>query len=76
MDRRVIVDSQYKDWRSHPVTQLFLDEIIEHIEVEMAALATGAGMNPTADRFAVGKIAGLTLLADWKPQLVEDTNEV
>ena len=76
MDREVVNYSAWVDWKHHPVTRLFLDEMINVIEAEIAALATSAGLNPTNDRYTVGKIAGVSLGVDWKPQLVEDKDEV
>lgn len=76
MDRQVMFHSQWVDWKNHPVTRLFLNEMISQVEAEIAALATGAGVNPIQDRYQVGKIAGIGFAVDWKPQLSEDENEV
>lgn len=76
MDRQVVTHAEWRDWKEHPVTVLYLKEVFSIIETEIATLVTQAGQNSVSDSYKSGKIAGLTELADWKPQLVEDKDEV
>lgn len=72
MDRTVLTLSQWRDWKGHPVTRVFMEELMEHASNYVSALATGAGTNSLEDRYKVGFIAGLGIASDWKPQLIED----
>lgn len=72
LDRNVVTAAEWRDWKEHPVTKLFNEEMLEQIGAQIQSLVLGAGIDPPADRFSVGKISGLTELSDWKPQIVED----
>lgn len=76
MDRQVMTHAQWVDWKNHPVTRALLDEMIQQVESEIQTLVLSAGLNPATDRYSSGKIAGIGYIADWKPQLVEDSDEI
>ncbi len=63
-------------WRESPVTQAFLENVLQAVDGELKFLASDAGLNPIQDRFRVGHIKGLTELADWEPEFVEDTDDI
>ena len=73
MARDVLVTmGDFHQWRDLPVTKMLYEYVAEFAGYEVSALAQSAGINPPDDRYKVGKIAGLALLADWTPNLVED----
>lgn len=64
-------------WRSNPVTQNFLETVVEEMNASVADLVIRAGVDPASDRFHCGKIEGLRWLTDWQPNFPEeeDTDE-
>jgi hypothetical protein len=65
-------------WRRNPVTEGFLEEVVNEMNSSVADLVVHAGVNPPADRFNCGKIEGLRWLTDWQPDFREreETDEL
>lgn len=62
-------------WRTHPVTTIFLESVVEEMNLSVADLVIHAGKNSGNDRYNCGKIEGLRWLADWQPQFKEDKED-
>lgn len=66
-------------WKETAITQAFLSNVVELIEMLIADLVVTAGVDPIQDRYKSGRIAGLSELADWRPNLInedKDGNEI
>lgn len=63
----------FQQWHDHPVTRMFLEEVLTVIDAELANLVNTAGLDPLIDRHRVGRIKGLTELAEWDPDTIEES---
>lgn len=68
----MMTKQDYLQWREHPVTQQFYQDMLEVIDTELASLSITAGENPLTDRKRVGAIAGVQWLLDWQPEFIEE----
>ena len=62
--------NDYVAWLHNPVTQAFLESVVEAMDGEMRYLITEAGIDSARDRYRVGVIAGLQALPDWNPSFI------
>jgi hypothetical protein len=57
----------YYAWRKHPVTEQFMESVVEYMNVTMESLVLTAGDDSKVDSRKRGEIAGLKWLFDWVP---------
>lgn len=67
--------SDFIRWRSDEVTQEYIKDVLADVDSYLAYLAQRAGMEPTHDRWIVGKIEGLRWVVDWQPEFMIDDKE-
>lgn len=69
----------YISWCNNPVTDEFLEIVLEEMDGIIAYLTDNAGKDPLQDRYRCGIVQGLKALAEWKPMFdrepVEETEE-
>lgn len=51
-----ISKEEFDEWKTHPVTQVFLLKLRNEAEQVMLGLANDAGVDPQNDRYRCGKI--------------------
>lgn len=66
----LISQSEFNDWKSHPVTRAFFEAAQNRIEDSKEVLSTGAGSDPLYDRTLVGLIHAYREMQDFR---IEDT---
>jgi len=71
-----VTKADYVQWRTDPVTKMFVEEMLVLVDSEIANLLMQAGLNPLADRHRVGRIDGLKEVAEWEPDFREDKDGI
>ncbi len=71
-----ISKDMYRRWQEDPVTQAFLEVVMEVANIEVKWLTQDAGLNSLTDRYRAGHIKGLTELVEWEPDYVEGTDDI
>lgn len=64
--------SDFYSWKMHPVTELFMKDMIENLNEVLASLINNAGDDPLKDKEKVGMKKGLEWLLDWEPNFKEE----
>lgn len=59
---------EYVEWRNHPVTRAFKEDVFGVIEAAAAELISRTAPNPERDTFLKGFVAGAKQLPEWEPQ--------
>ena len=57
----------YYAWRKHPVTEQFMESVVEYMNSTMESLVLSAGDDSRVDSRRRGEISGLKWLFDWVP---------
>lgn len=65
----------YLRWRDDPCTKELLGDISKTIEELVSRLVTDSNSTEKQDAFFRGSIRALIEIGEWKPDLVEETDE-
>jgi hypothetical protein len=65
---------EFAEWRSFDITQELLKVIEEQATSEAQKILTNTSFDRDRDQFAKGVIAGLSLVAGWQPEYIQDEN--
>lgn len=68
--------SDFRNWKEHPVTKAFEEDLLDVLDNNIAILSTEAGRDPLTDRWRVGLISGLRALVEWAPTIEETEDAV
>jgi hypothetical protein len=66
-----MLEQDYKDWKSSPVTQQMLYELAEAATDPATKILNRRGSDPLDDQYLKGYIFGLSAAAGWKPSLTD-----
>jgi len=66
--------SDFQSWKQHPVTQMFMTDMLVELNDDLASLINYAGDNPLKDKEKVGIKKGLERLLDWEPDFKEEVD--
>lgn len=69
----MITKSQYVDWKSSPVTQELMQNIVEAVEENVAILVRRRSSEPLDDQYIKGYVRGVQAAIEWEPELVEES---
>lgn len=72
MEKDIVTKSDFLSWREQRITEMFLESVIERIQMLAGELVQNAGIDPLRDRFQSGRVSGLSELADWQPSFIQD----
>jgi hypothetical protein len=64
------------DWKTHAVTRLLREVVVERIKEAQEVLGNSAGMEPLADRLIVGMIRAYHELLEWSPEFEEEEDDI
>ena len=72
-----MLEQDYKDWRSSLVTQEMLRDVANAGEASALEILNRRDNDPYDDQYLKGYIFGLSVVAGWKPNLIDsEGNEV
>jgi hypothetical protein len=66
-----MLDQDYKDWKSSPVTQQMHQELAEAAQDPALRILNRRGSDPLDDQYLKGYIFGLSAASGWKPNLID-----
>jgi hypothetical protein len=70
----IVNKDDYVQWKTSPVTEVYIQALTEEIQSVVASLVMSAGLSPTEDRYKAGQIRGMQHFLEWEPQFPEEEN--
>lgn len=71
----IVTRSDFRDWKSNPVTRAFFDAAKQRIEEAKEVLSVSAGSDPLEDKILVGLIRAYYEMQDFRVDDLEDNEE-